>query len=137
MSKEYKGIIVEESLEDNKILNSLKIIKSRVTKEENPSDRWHLHTVIVSMDEITRLSKNIKPKWYMHFWKGRNVIAIFKNKKFEFDFDDKSTWKPVIDYGLSLGIPKKQLDFPIDGYLIRLFQKIYESFCRYKASHKV
>ncbi len=112
--REYKGVIVEESLEDNRILNDLKIIDFRISKEENPADRWHLYTVQVSKEEIDRLSKNIKPKWYMHFWKGRNVIAIFKDKKFEFNFDDKSTWKPVVEYGLSLGIPKEQLDFPID-----------------------
>ena len=113
MSK-YKGVIVEESLEDNRILNDFKIIDFRISKEENPADRWHLYTVQVSKEDIVRLSKNIKQKWYMHFWKGRNVIAIFKDKKFEFNFDDKSTWKPVVEYGLSLGIPKEQLDFPID-----------------------
>jgi len=111
---EYKGVIVEESLEDNRILNDFKIIDFRISKEENPADRWHLYTVQVSKEDIVRLSKNIKQKWYMHFWKGRNVIAIFKDKKFEFNFDDKSTWKPVVEYGLSLGIPKEQLDFPID-----------------------
>lgn len=111
---EYKGVIVEESLEDNRILNDFKIIEFRISKEENPADRWHLYIVQVSKEDIVRLSKNIKQKWYMHFWKGRNVIAIFKDKKFEFNFDDKSTWKPVVEYGLSLGIPKEQLDFPID-----------------------
>lgn len=112
--KEYEGIIVEESLEDNRILNDFKIVDFRISKEENPTDRWHLYTVQVSEEEIVLLSKSIKPKWYMHFWKGRNVIAIFKDKKFEFNFDDKSTWKPVVEYGLSLGIPEEQLDFPID-----------------------
>ena len=112
--EEYKGIIVEESLEDNRILNDFKIIDFRISKEENPADRWHLYTVQVSKEKIVRLSKNIKPRWYMHFWKNRNVIAIFKDKKFEFNFDDKSTWKPVVGYGLSLGIPEEQLDFPID-----------------------
>lgn len=112
--KEYKGIIIEESLEDNRMLNDLEIIDFEISKEENSSERWHLYTVNVSKEDIENLSKNIKKgKWYMHFWKGREVIAIFKNKKFEFNFDDKSTWREVIEYGLSLGIPKEQLDFPI------------------------
>lgn len=114
MTKEYKGVIVEESLNDSRILNDFKIVDFKISEEENPSDRWHLYTVHVSKDDIDRLSKNIKQKWYMHFWNGCDVIAIFKDKKFEFNFDDKSTWKPVIEYGLSLGIPKEQLDFPID-----------------------
>ncbi len=111
---QYKGVIIEESLADNRILNDFKIIEFRISKEENPADRWHIYTVQVSKEDIVRLSKNIKQKWYMHFWKGRNVIAIFKDKKFEFNFDSKVTWKPVFEYGLSLGIPKEQLDFPID-----------------------
>lgn len=112
--KEYMGIIVEESLEDNRILNNLKIVKFEISEEENPTDRWHIYTVKVSEKEIIMLLKNIKPKWYMHFWKDRDVIAIFKDKKFEFNYDDKSTWKDVVNYGLSLGIPKEQLDFVIE-----------------------
>lgn len=112
--KEYKGIIVEESLGDNRVLNKLDIVKFEITGEENASDRWHLCTVNVSENEIIFLSKIIKNKWYMHFWKGRKVKAIFKNKVFDFDFDDKASWKEAVDYGLSLGIPKEQLDFPID-----------------------
>ena len=111
---DYTGIIVEESLEENRILNDLEIIKVKITKEENPAQRWHLYTVRVSKEDIEKLSKNIKTGWYMHFWKGRNIVVIFRNKKFEFNFDDKSTWKPAVEYGLSLGIPKEQLDFLID-----------------------
>lgn len=114
MSK-YKGTIVEESLEDNRILNDFEIIGFRISKAENPADRWHLYTVLVSLEEIALLSdNNIKVKWYMHFWKGKEVIAIFQGKKFEFNFDDKTSWEPAISYGLSLGIPLEQLDFPIE-----------------------
>lgn len=113
MKREYKGIIVEESLDDSRIINDLEIIKIEISKEEKPEDRWHIYTIKVSKEDINTLAKNIKKGWYMHFWKDRKVIAIFKDKKFEFNFDDKSTWKPVIEYGLSIGIPQEQLDFPI------------------------
>ncbi len=89
MNKEYKGIIVEESLEDNRIINNLEVEKIEISGTENPSDSWHLYTVQVSKEEIDNLAKNIKPKWYMHFWKGQQVIAIFRDKQFEFDFDDR------------------------------------------------
>lgn len=114
MSKKYKGIIVEESLKDNRIVNALEIVEVKVSDEEDPKDRWHLYTVRVSKEDIKILSKNIKQGWYMHFWKGREIVVVFKDKKFEFDFDDKESWKPVTKYGLSLGIPKEELDFPID-----------------------
>lgn len=114
MFKKYKGIIVEESLKDNRIVNDLEVIEVRISDEEKPEERWHLYTVKVSKKEIEKLSKNIKQGWYMHFWKDRGVIVIFRDKKFKLNFDDKTTWKPVVEYGRSLGIPKEELDFPID-----------------------
>lgn len=114
MPHEYKGTIVEESLNDNRILNDFKIVDFRISRDENPADRWHLYTVMVSHEDIIHLSENMKPKWYAHFWKDRDVIAIFHGQKFEFNYDDRSTWKEAIDYGLSMGIPAKQLDFVID-----------------------
>ena len=111
---EYKGTVVEESLNDNRIINDFKITGVKISGDENPAKRWHLYAVIVTEVDIELLSKNIQSGWYMHFWKDRKVIAIFHDKKFEFDFDDKSTWEAAIEYGLSIGIPKEQLDFPID-----------------------
>lgn len=90
------------------------IIKVKISKEENPSERWYLYTVKLSEEDIDKLSRNIKESWYMHFWQDRNIIAIFKEKKFEFNYDDKSACKLVFEYGLSIGISKEQLDFPID-----------------------
>ncbi len=115
MEREYKGTIVEESLEDNRILNGVEIVGFRISKNENPQDRWHLYTVKVSKEDIKKISKYIKlGKWYMHFWKDKDVFAVFKNKVFGFKYDNKSTWKDAVEYGLSLGIPKEQLDFVIE-----------------------
>jgi len=110
----YKGTIIEESLNDNRIINDLKITGFRISKDENPADRWHLYTVTVTREDIARVAENIRPKWYMHFWKDKDVIAVFEGKKFAFNYDDKSSWTPAVEYGLSIGIPKEQLDFPID-----------------------
>ncbi|MDO8240428.1 MAG: hypothetical protein Q7T51_00375 [Candidatus Moranbacteria bacterium] len=111
MDKKYKGVIIEESLSDNLILNNLEIVRFKISKDENPADRWHLFTVIVSEDDIEKLSNLILDKWYMHFWSGNDIIAIFKGKKFEFKLDDKATWELAVQHGLSIGIPKEQLDF--------------------------
>lgn len=110
----YKGCIVEESLEDNRILNKIKIMKVRITSEENSNERWHIYNSVVSEEQINELHKLLKNKWYMHFWKGKEGIILFKNKRFNIDFSKKETWKEAVDYGLSLGIPKEQLDFAIE-----------------------
>ncbi len=115
MNITYKGTIVEESLEDNRILNDLNIIGFKISKDENPEDRWHLYTVKVTENDIRKVSQYIKSgTWYMHFWNGNDVIAVFKDKVFEFKHNQKETWKDACDYGRSLGIPEEQLDFVIE-----------------------
>ncbi len=110
----YVGTIVEESLLDNRILNKLKIKSVRISSAENPLNRWHLYSVEVDDKDIDLISKNLKStKWYAHFWKGNKVIAVFKDKTFNFDYNKKETWKQAVEYGLSIGIPKEQLDFKI------------------------
>lgn len=111
----YKGTIVQESLTDDRILNELDIVGLKITDEDNPSNRWHLFTVLATEGEIKKLSNYLKPeKWYAHFWNGDNVIAIFPKRVFNFKHSDKSTWKEAVEYGKSIGIPEEQLDFLIE-----------------------
>lgn len=107
--KSFTGIIVEESLEDTQIINNLEISKVEISNDLD----WHMYTVKVTEQEIQELSGIIKAKWYMHFWSGNQVITVFKDKTFEFEHDKPETWQPAVEYGLALGIPKEQLDFPI------------------------
>lgn len=113
--EKYKGTIIEESLIDNRIINELDVVKVKISQEENAAERWHLYMVSITKDEINKISRNLKSeKWYAHFWKEKDVVVVFKNKIFNFNFDKKESWKPAIEYGLSLGIPQEQLDFPVD-----------------------
>lgn len=113
--KKYKGTIVQESLFDDRCLNDFEIIGFRVTKEDDPQNRWHLFTVFASEENLEKVAANLKPeKWYAHFWNGDDVIAIFPNKTFSFKHSDKSTWSEAIEHGRNLGIPEEQLDFVIE-----------------------
>lgn len=110
----YEGTIIQESLVDDRYLNTIEVTKYWVTNDDNPEDRWHLLSVLVSEDDIKKLSTNLKPaNWYAHFWNGDDVIAIFPNKLFTFKHSDPSTWSEAIAYGKSLQIPIEQLDFKI------------------------
>jgi hypothetical protein len=112
----YTGSIIKESLENEEILNDFKIINITVTDDEKPEDRWHIYTVEGTQDILQKLSKVIKPeKFYSHFWnKNKDIIAVFRDKIFNFNYNDKTSWQPAIEYGESIGIPKEQLDFLID-----------------------
>ena len=75
-----------------------------------------MYEVSVSKDEINELAKHMIGTWYMHFWKGSDIIAVFSgNNIFEFNYDDKATWSKVLAYGRKVGLPEEQLDFPIKG----------------------
>ncbi len=112
---QYIGTIIEESLEDNRILNDFEIVSVRITNDENPLERWHLYKVKSTKENLSKLSIDLKKgTWYAHFWdENKNIIAVFRDKVFEFNYDNKSSWAPAVEYGKSLGIPDEQLDFVI------------------------
>ncbi len=113
-SKIYKGAIIRESLEEVSVLNDFKIVSTKVTDDIDPTERWTIHDVEADEATLLTLSKVLKPtKWYAHFWSDREVIAIFRDKVFRFNFDDKKSWEPAIAHGLSVGIPREQLYFLI------------------------
>ena len=111
----YRGIIIEESLNDNRILNNFNILKLYITAAAKRSDQWHLFEVEVEENEIENISKLIMEGWYAHFWRGSDVVAVFAHKIIKFNYLDKNTWNEVLEYGRKLNIPEEQLDFPIFG----------------------
>jgi len=117
MNEKYRGIIIRESLSNPSILEDIKIVSEHTEPDQdNPNEIWHTYTVEISRDMIKELQPYLKQEggWYMHFWKGRDVVVVFRDKMFEINYDDKSTWEEVVNYGLSMGVPKEQLDFLID-----------------------
>jgi hypothetical protein len=113
---QYTGTIIEESLEDNRMINNFEIVSVRITRDENPADRWHLYKIKSSKEDILLLANNIQQgTWYAHFWDtDNNIIAVFRDRIFEFKHDDISSWGPAVEYGKSIGIPDEQLDFKIE-----------------------
>ncbi|MDE1865948.1 MAG: hypothetical protein KGH94_04910 [Candidatus Micrarchaeota archaeon] len=78
----WKGCIVEESLDDNRVLNDIDVLKIRITTEKRPEKRWHIYNSVLSEREINRIHRHLKKGWYMHFWKGAKMIVLFKGRRF-------------------------------------------------------
>ncbi len=105
-----KGIIVENSLADKSIITEAEIIR---TWEDGS---WRLREVKVSREWAEKFGKYLNDgPWYIHFWEpGRDdVLVVFKDKNFWIKPSDKNTWVEAVEYGKSIGIPEKQLDFLI------------------------
>lgn len=110
----YYGIIIEEALDDNLLINDMIVEKIYITRHKKREDRWHMYQVKTSLDKINELADHIIDDWYIHFWNGSDIIALFSgNRQFHFNYENKETWKDVLEYGRSIGIPEEQLDFPI------------------------
>ncbi|MBN1778604.1 MAG: hypothetical protein JW816_00045 [Candidatus Buchananbacteria bacterium] len=122
MTKNYKGVIIEESLEDKLILNQLKITSTKIEavteKHQTPwIAQWTLHTVEIPADQAGRIAKIIsqsldsKHNWYADFENDTNHYIIFRDKIFFIDKTSQQEYDEAKKYGISLGIPEYQVDF--------------------------
>jgi len=119
---DFKGVVIEESLEDRSILQTLTITKTKV--EAVTADhktpwliQWALHTVTIPEGKAESVAEEVSRSlerehgWYADFKNDRTHFIIFRNKVFKVDRSKPEQYKPVVEHGLSLGIPDYQLDF--------------------------
>ena len=108
----FHGIIIQESLRDPSVLRNVTILGTKQGKD------WKLLVVSVPdsrMDSVLELVKsNLRTdegiSYYTHFYSNDRLILVFPDRVFHIK-PNKETWKPVVDYGLSMGIPKEQPEF--------------------------
>lgn len=125
----YKGDIIEESLNNKGILKEVNIISTRVEKvtDEHQTpwlSQWTLDTIEVTENEAEglaeKLSKGLDSEhgWYIDYRNDKYHFIIFKDEVFKLDRNKKSDYDEMIKYGLSIGTPDYQLpnfaDLPID-----------------------
>lgn len=122
----YKGIVIEESLEDRAVLSKLKVVKKKVSmvtaKHKTPwLERWTLDTIELDEDQARSVAEAISRSidsqhgsWFADFLNDRNHFVIFRDKVFLIDRRSKEQYDEAVKYGLSIGIPAYQLDFAND-----------------------
>jgi hypothetical protein len=114
---DYRGIILNVSQRDKTVFNELNIIgKKNVV--------WKLVVLFKVRVPARRLDGLIEQlqsnmaesfvhfirEFYCHFYRANELIIVFRKKVFKVGIDP-SAWRDAIEYGKSLGIPAKQLDF--------------------------
>lgn len=110
----WKGVILEESLEDKSLLKLVKIVKTSVSKLSGEDRIMTFHNIEVEdskKDEfIQKAIKSIKQSFYLHIVKEKVMYVIFKNHMFKFSkgYPELETAK---EYGKSIGILEEQMDF--------------------------
>ena len=124
---DYKGVIIEESLENKKVLKKVKIISTKVEQVTNKHktpwlSQWTLHTVEIPENEARDIAEEISQSldrdhggsWYADFKNKTYAYIIFRNKIFYIDRINKEQHDEAKRYGISLGIPEYQVDFHPD-----------------------
>ena len=106
--KMYRLGIIEESIDDNRILEKAKqfFISQRI--EEVPEDTcpiWHTNEYHVLDDDLEDLlpvlEQHIKSTWYIHAFNDDNLYVILKNKSFRISREKDDSWNQMIEYGVN------------------------------------
>ena len=118
----YKGVIIEESLENKKILGKIRVLDTKIEQvtvnHQTPwIKQWTLHTVEITENEADNVAEEIsksldsKHNWYADFKNETTHYIIFRNRVFKIDRTKKEQYDEATRYGISLGIPDYQVDF--------------------------
>ena len=111
----WKGVIIEESLEDKSILEKVSIVKTRKSFDDVTQMDWTMHDVEVSDENITQVAELavncIKKGWWVDFRKDKTAYIILKNKIFNFTNEEIEKQKEAQTYAISVGVDPRQADF--------------------------
>ena len=119
---DYKGVIIEESLENKDILKDINILSRKVEevteRHKTPwVKQWTLHTVEIPENQADSVAEKISKvldsehDWYADFKNDTHHYIIFRNKVFFIDRKSKEQYDEAKQYGISLGIHEYQVDF--------------------------
>lgn len=121
----YKGIVIEESLQNLAVLGQLKIVSTEIetVKESHKTPwlkQWTLHTVEINENNAQSVAEKLSAAldsehdWYADFKNEKYHFIVFRNKVFKVNRKKTEEYEKVKQYGISLGIPDYQLDFSPD-----------------------
>jgi len=121
---DYEGIIIEESLEDRSVLDSVQILDKRVepisAHHRTPwLERWTLHTVRIPESKARQVAEGLShaldaahpASWYADFKNETHHYVIYRERVFYIDRRSREQYAKAVDYGVSRGLPEHQADF--------------------------
>ena len=118
----FKGVIIEEGLDDKSVLKKIKILNTKVEKVTLKHKtpwllQWRLHTVEIPEEKADEIAVEIsnsldkEHKWYADYKNDKYHFIIYRDKIFKVDLSNPVLYKEAREYGISIGIPEYQIDF--------------------------
>ena len=111
----WKGVVIEESLDNQELLKDVKIIlrKPAYLEKEEGRGKFHFDKIEVDDSKIHKVieyaKRTLKKGWYMHLCKGDTMIIIFKDMGFEHKKGHNPSLDQIRRYGKSMDINEAQL----------------------------
>jgi len=109
----YKGCIIKESINDELILDLVKIEHTELWKTNDIPKYW---TAIFFESKVTdfpeKLSKVLTGNWYVDMKIDNTKIIVFKDKVLKYTIGNSTEKAIVLDYCRQIGIPEQQMDWP-------------------------
>jgi hypothetical protein len=110
----WRGIVLEESLEDKSLLRLTKIVKTKIAKLEGEKRIMTFYEIEVEDEKkdefIQKAIKSIKYGFYLHVVMDKVMYVVFKNHMYKF-----SPGFPELEMareeGKKMGIPEEQMPF--------------------------
>jgi len=118
--EKLKGVLIKESLQDTKVLDSLSVTNTKTVDIDNPAPDqpsiWNL--VYFQVPEVEagelaeKFSRSLKSgTWYIDFKSEQEIYVVFLGRVFHYRRGAMEKRKEAQAYGRSLGIPEKQLNW--------------------------
>lgn len=113
----WKGVIIEESLEDKSLLDGVVQVgyEESFLEEEEDKGTMHFQHFEISDEKkdwfVNEAKRCLKHGWYIHVCKGGTMVVVFKEKSFEFGSSQKDVMEEARSYGLSVGVIREQMPF--------------------------
>lgn len=104
----YRLGVIEESLDNENILNVIKKFLYSQRIEEVPEDEvpiWHTNEYHVPDNELMGLlqllEEHIKPTWYIHAFNEEKLYVVLQGKSFCISKEKDHSWNEMIEYGVN------------------------------------
>lgn len=112
----YSGLLIKESISDEKILDLVEIINVEIWKTDKKPKYWTAITFNSNcIDFPEKLSKSLTisdiTPWYVDMKKDNTKYIITKDNVFKYKIGNDSDRAKIIKKCIELGIPKEQLEW--------------------------
>lgn len=114
----YTGLIIKESIQDEKILDEIEIVKVEIWKTNNTPKYWTAISFTSSCEEFPEhLSKALSRSsvsgmvWYVDIQDAVYKYIVLKDVVLKYHLENKEEKKSVCKKCMELGVEKEQLDW--------------------------